>query len=138
MKYYIDPVANKVYAYELDGSQDALIREGMVAMTPDQVAAHINPPKTQDQVAAEFVGAIQARLDAFAKTRNYDGILSACTYAASGVPRFAAEGHACVNLRDATWSAAYVILASVQAGTRPMPSSIADIEVDLPQLFWPT
>jgi hypothetical protein len=53
------------------------------------------------------------------------------------VPKFKTEGQACVNLRDATWAAAYDILTKVQAGKRPMPSSIADIEADLPDTVWP-
>lgn len=92
---------------------------------------------TQQQIMVSFSAAIQKRLDEFARTRNYDGILSACTYATSTVVKFKAEGQACVNLRDATWLAAYNILAHVQAGTRPMPTSIADIEADLPMLEWP-
>lgn len=92
---------------------------------------------TQQQIMATFTAAIQKRLDDFARTRNYDGILSACTYATSTVVKFKAEGQACVNLRDATWSAAYDILAKVQASTRPMPTSIADIETELPALVWP-
>ena len=96
------------------------------------------PPPTQEQIIAAFSAQIQGRLDAFARGRNYDGILSACTYATSTMAKFKAEGQACVNLRDATWSAAYNILAQVQAGTRPMPSSIADIEADLPPLVWPS
>lgn len=89
------------------------------------------------QIEKKFVDSIQSRLDVFARQRNYDGILSACTYATSTVAKFKAEGQTCVNLRDATWSAAYDILAQVQAGTRPMPTSIADIEADLPALVWP-
>lgn len=92
---------------------------------------------TPKQIEAEFTAQIQQRLDDFARTRNYDGILSACTYATSTVTKFKAEGQACVNLRDATWEAAYNILAQVQAGTRPMPQTIADIEADLPALAWP-
>ena len=80
---------------------------------------------------------IQKRLDDFAKTRNYDGILSACTYATSTVPKFAAEGQYCVQVRDATWAAGYALMDEVLAGTRPVPSSIADIESDLPVLAWP-
>jgi hypothetical protein len=80
---------------------------------------------------------IQARLDAFAATRNYDSILSACTYATSAVSKFKTEGQACVNLRDATWVAAYDILSKVQMGERPMPASLADIDGDLPALEWP-
>lgn len=105
----------------------------------DGRAFHSPPPVPVDpqQLQADIVAATQARLDAFAKTRNYDSILSACTYATSAVPRFAGEGEAAVNARDATWSALYVVLAEVQAGQRPMPGSFADIEPSLPALAWP-
>lgn len=84
----------------------------------------------------EIISQIQTRLDSFAKERGYEGILSACTYATSLVTKFKNEGKTCVNLRDSTWAAAYAILAQVEEGTRPMPSSIADIEADLPALVW--
>lgn len=79
----------------------------------------------------------QQRLDEFAKTKNYDGILSACTYATSPTAIFATEGQYCVAQRDATWAKLYEILAEVQAGTRPMPTGYADIEAELPVLEWP-
>lgn len=78
----------------------------------------------------------QARLDTWAQSRGYDGILSACTYATSQVPRFQAEGQRCVDLRDQTWARLYEILAEVEAGTRPVPMSLAEIEADLPALTW--
>lgn len=84
-----------------------------------------------------IVAQTQKRLDDFAKTRNYDGILSACTYATSSVFRFQMEGQHCVNSRDSTWSALYTVLAEVQSGARPMPSDYADIEPLLPVLEWP-
>lgn len=90
-----------------------------------------------EQITTQFTASIQLRLDDFARTRNYDSILSACTYATSTVAKFKTEGQACVNLRDTTWAAAYNILAEVQAGDRPMPASIADIEADLPAAVWP-
>ena len=43
MKYY--KLNNEVYAFELDGSQDDYITEGMSSMTPDEVDRHINPEK---------------------------------------------------------------------------------------------
>lgn len=104
-----------------------------VAIALALVAANTSP----EQVMQSFVSLIQQRLDDFARTRNYDSILSACTYATSTVAKFKTEGQACVNLRDATWAAAYTILANVQAGKRPMPTSIADIEADLPAAVWP-
>ena len=95
------------------------------------------PPPTQAQIADALTAAIQQRLDDFARTRNYDSILSACTYATSTVPKFKTAGQACVNLRDATWAATYDILAEVEAGDRAMPQSLDDIEADLPALVWP-
>lgn len=84
-----------------------------------------------------IVDATQKRLDDFARTRNYDGILSACTYATSTVPKFATEGQYCVEARDATWAKLYEMLAEVEAGTRPVPTGFADIEPELPVLEWP-
>lgn len=106
---------------------------------------HWLPVRSPEEIAAEraaFVKAAianeaQRRLDAFARTRGYDGILAACTYATSAIPQWAAEGQACVNLRDAMWGALYTIMSEVQAGTRDIPVSIADIEADLPTLQWP-
>lgn len=95
------------------------------------------PPLTGEELKADFVAKIQARLDGFARTRGYDSILSACTYATSSVPKFQVEGQYCVEARDATWTAAYQLLDEVQSGERPMPSGIVDIEGDLPVLAWP-
>jgi hypothetical protein len=90
------------------------------------------------QVQQEVVTATQKRLDDFAKTRFYDGILSLCTYATSTVPKFQAEGQYGVNARDATWATLYGILDEVLQGTRPMPSGYDDIAGELPVLTWPS
>lgn len=84
-----------------------------------------------------IVASTQVRLDTFAQSRGYDGILSACTYASSSVPKFTAEGQYCVDARDATWAKLLELLAEVQAGTRPRPSGYADVEPELPPLVWP-
>lgn len=101
--------------------------------------------KTAEQLQAEALAALQAqivsatqtRLDAFARTRNYDGIMSLCTYATSGVQKFADEGQYGVQLRDATWATLYQILDEVESGQRPVPDGFADIENDLPVMEWP-
>jgi hypothetical protein len=88
--------------------------------------------------AAELIiEATQRRLDEFAQTRNYDNILSACTYATDANPKFAAECQYCVEARSATWSKLYEILAAVEAGTRSAPAGYQDIESELPALAWP-
>jgi hypothetical protein len=101
------------------------------------VAAYTAPAKTPEQIESEIVVATQQRLDAFAQTRNYDGVLSACTYATDANPKFAAEGQYCVEARGATWTKLAEMLAEVQANTRPMPTGYADIEPELPTLVWP-
>ena len=79
----------------------------------------------------------QKHLDSFANTRNYDSILSACTYATSSMPKFAAEGQYAVSARNNTWIAIYNLMAEVQAGTKPMPTGFVDVEPLLPELVWP-
>lgn len=101
----------------------------------EEVAA--NQAAAAQALQQSIVDATQRRLDDFARTRNYDGILSACTYATSAVPKFAAEGQYAVQARDATWAALYQFMADVQAGARPAPAEFADIEPDLPTLEWP-
>ena len=83
-----------------------------------------------------IVEATQQRLDDFARTRNYDGILSLCTYATSTNPTFAKEGQYGVNMRDVTWAKLYQIMQEVESGERPMLTGYADIEAELPVLDW--
>ena len=85
-----------------------------------------------------IVQQVQRRLDDFAKTRNYDGILSLCTYATDTNPTFAAEGQYGVNARSATWAKLYEILAEINNRTRPIPSGYDDIKDELPELVWPS
>jgi len=94
------------------------------------------PPPTAEQIIAQYAAGVQQHLDAFARTRNYDGILSAATYATSTVPKFKAEGQYAVEARDATWAKCYEVLAAVEAGTRPMPT-LEELLAELPVLIWP-
>ena len=103
---------------------------------PEEAIAN-NIANATKQVQESVVVATQARLDDFAKTRNYDGILSACTYAGSLIPTFKSDGLYCCTARDATWAALYAFMAEVQAGTKPMPTSFADVSPLLPELTWP-
>lgn len=119
-----------------DGTPDAVevADDSPLEPFPDPLDAQA----AQAALVQNVVQAAQQRLDTFARTRGYDGVLSACTYATSTVPKFAAEGQAAVNMRDATWARLYELLDEVQAGTRPVPAGFADIEPELPALEWPT
>lgn len=79
----------------------------------------------------------QQQQDAFARTRGYDDIKSATSYAGCDVPKFDAEGVYCKNIRAQRWAALYVIMDQVIAGARPMPQSHQEIASELPTMIWP-
>ena len=93
-----------------------------------------NAPEPVD-VQAMAVDAVQHHLDEKAKTRNYDGILSLCTYATSSVPKFRAEGQAGVDWRDQCWAKCYEIMGDVQNGTRSIPTP-EQVLSELPNIIW--
>lgn len=113
--------------------------QGVVHTVAEQEAAALAADKAAKNKALVdgIVAQTQSRLDDFARTRNYDGILSLCTYATSPTLKFQTEGQYGVEARDATWAKLYEILAEVEVGTRPVPSGYQDIEPDLPPLAWP-
>lgn len=103
---------------------------GVVAVKPPP------PPPTPEQIIAALTNAVQRHLDSTARTRNYDGILSLCSYAASANPKFGPEGLAGVAWRDAVWAACYAILADVQGGQRAVPTA-DELLAELPAMVWP-
>lgn len=107
----------------------------IVELSPETIANNLKNLKFKLQ--KDITEAVQRRLDEFAQTANYDGILSACTYATSTIPKFQKEGQYCVNVRDETWHVLYSYLAEVEAGTKPLPAGYSDIEPLLPVLTWP-
>lgn len=100
--------------------------------------------KTAEQKAAEakaqliqsLTTAVQSHMDAKARERNYDGIMSLCTYATSANPKFASEGQAGVVWRDAVWATCYEILAAVESGVRAAPTT-DELIAELPAFAWP-
>lgn len=104
----------------------AWIAEGGVA------DPYVPPAPTE----ADYSAAVQKLLDSTTQRRNYDGILSACSYGNGTNAQFKAEAVACIAWRDAVWTACYAALAAVQGGTMAQPS-IADFIASLPKLTWP-
>ena len=107
--------------------------EGAVTERPEQPAP--TPEEQQAALQAKFTNAIQQRLDAFARTRGYDNIMSACTYVNSVMERFRLEGERAARLRDETWITAYAILDAVLAGEREVPT-LEELFSELPELTW--
>jgi len=119
-----------------DGSRHEIIDRG-IAPPVDALTAEPPPsPPTEAEIIGTLTAAVQKHLDGTARARNYDGILSLCSYATSTNPKFVAEGQAGVAWRDAVWAACYSILAEVQAGQRGVPTE-ADLLAALPSMVWP-
>lgn len=78
---------------------------------------------------------IQEHVDAAAKTRGYADGVAVASYATSTNAAWAAEAATFIAWRDAVWTAAYSALASIQSGTRQMPTRDALI-AELPTITW--
>lgn len=84
-----------------------------------------------------YLGAVaQAYMDETARQRNYDSILSLCTYATSTNPKFALEGQAGVEWRDGVWARCYELLDSVESGSAAIPTA-SELIALLPPFSWP-
>ncbi len=102
---------NKAYIIELDDCYE-------VRAIPEPTIEEI-----QAQIQKQLTEAVQHALDAFAQTRGYDGIMSACSYFNSTDPIFRLEADYCIQLRDTTWRMGYQILDQVKAGLRSIPTA---------------
>lgn len=122
---------NKAYIVELE--KEAGIRRFKIVAIPEPTQEEL-----EAQMQATMTDAVQHALDAFAKTRGYDGIMSACSYSNSTDAQFKLEADYCIQLRDTTWRMGYAILAEVKAGTRPIPS-VEELIAELPvgSAKWP-
>lgn len=134
-----DHMPNTHYTYEdiIYGYDGKLYKKSQVP----------EPPKpTLEEKAAlmhkNITDAIQLHLDNFARTRGYDGILSAATYVMSNIPKFQSEGQYAVEARDAIWIKAYSILDEFLSGKRLIPEELTSefiegLIAELPVLKWP-
>lgn len=105
---------------------------GKVELPADEAEA---AEKLASEKRATLTATIQQHLDETAQTRGYDGILSLCTYATSSNARFAKEGQAGVEWRDAVWATGYQLLDAVVAGEREAPTE-SELLAMLPEIQW--
>ena len=116
------------------GNRDFCIYEEWLAEGNIPQPAHTDE-ELQAKLIADFTNLVQNYLDTKVKERNYDNILSLCTYATSTNPAFAKEGQAGVVWRDSVWAKCYAILAEVKAGTRATPTE-EELLAELPLFTW--
>lgn len=102
-----------------------------------------SPEELQEQTEKARQSAInlisaraQSKLDMFAKTRNYDNMLAACSYATSSNIKLKEEGQRCVDLRDQVWTVLFELFDEISSGTRTLPCTFEDIQSLLPELSW--
>lgn len=125
-----DPVTQRLAAVTpyLDGTEVYAVQvEDLTAEEISQAQA-----QRQAQLIRNYQQATQARLDAFAHSRGYDNIASACSYSSSGVAQYRAEAETCISLRDQTWQALYTMLNSDS-----IPGTWDLVVAELPELTWP-
>ena len=85
---------------------------------------------------SDYEDAIQAHVDAAARTKLFRDGVTLASYVASANSQWASEAQAFVAWRDAVWTYAYQELARVQGGERTQPS-VAEIIAELPLISWP-
>lgn len=148
-----DNIVVEVFVNETSLPMDRLFHPSIIWLPCDDTAITINwrydkvgklfhppgddsIPPTAEEILKIMQDAIQSHMDTKACERNYDGILSLCTYATSTNPKFAAEGQAGVEWRDACWAKGYEIMDDVLAGNREIPT-VEELLAELPVFYWP-
>lgn len=104
---------------------DKLYVNGEIADKPTPVVPEPEPyVPSAEEIKQQLINAVQSHLDATAKAKGYDNILSAVTYAGDMlVPQFDVEGQAYKTWRTQVWAFCYAYLADVQAGTKAVPTA---------------
>lgn len=88
--------------------------------------------KTLGELTLRFKEKTQELLDAKAREKGYDDILSACSYAGYEND-FKAEGEAFGIWRAKVWKYGYALLEAIGKGERELPKSFEELMKDLPK-----
>ena len=117
-------------------SQIAIPSAGGIGLPTAPVITDV-PVETIDRIKALTTIHVQSKLDTFAQEKGYDNLLSATSYKDSSVVQFSTEATIAIQLRDQVWGSLYTYIQAVEAGTKPVPVSVAEIEAQLPAFVWP-
>lgn len=132
----VDEVLRELHESRMEKNDEAVFDSGdMFANWPDIILSTVDQDIV-DYVLNKVKAYSATRLDSFARTREYDGIISLCTYATSTVEKFRVEGQRGVDLRDQSYAALYQYLEAMLTGAEPVPKSLSDVEAKLPVLTW--
>lgn len=98
------------------------------------IVAEMQEP--QPPTVSAYEDAIQAHVDAVARSKQFRDGVTLASYAASTNQQWAAEAQAFVAWRDQVWAYAYQELARVMGGEREQPT-VVEILAELPEVVWP-
>ncbi|MDR1397391.1 MAG: hypothetical protein LBJ14_06635 [Desulfarculales bacterium] len=102
---------------------------------PDEVTEEEPPPPPEppspEELSAQFTAAINARLNEFARAKDYDNMDKARLAAMGG--SFQADGLIAQQAYDTTWTAAIAIWEQVTSGAL----TVDQVLEQLPALTWP-
>ena len=117
---------------QVDGVLGVFLQSDWEQMQRDEMNARPKPP----DIVAVFDAALTAHLDNTAKQRRYDNRIT-CALRAGYAGPFQAEGAAFALWMDRQNAFAYTLLAEVQAGTRPPPTTTSALIELLEPMVWP-
>ncbi len=90
----------------------------------------------EDYVKSQLKPFVQEYLDTKIKERDYDNIVSLCSYILSTNPKSYLEAQAGIKFRDACWDKYYEVVNSIVSGSRNIPTQ-EELTNELPNIEWP-
>jgi len=116
--------------YAVDVGQEHIIKAGWVELTNEELDAHINPPKSAEQLISEYEAAIEIHINVVSASKGYNTIDSIAKYLGSDNV-FKAECVALSAWVADVWVSVQSTLNSWQNGDIDQPS-IEDVITGLP------
>ena len=94
------------------------------------------PDPTNTTLLTAYRNAVGKYLDILAQEKDYESILSLCTYAVSSSPARKAEGEAGIVCRDTAWNHMEQVLNDIISKERLAPT-MEEVLSELPSIEWP-